>query len=76
MQFVAGSHKNVIQPHHDTFASNNLLSRGQELAVDVDPAEATDVVLGAGHASFHHGHLFHASGPNDSDDRRNGVLSD
>ncbi len=73
MQFVAGSHKNMIQPHHDTFADNNLLSRGQELRVDVDPAEATNIVLSKGQASFHHGHLFHASGPNNSDDRRIGV---
>lgn len=73
MQFVAGSHKNVIQPHYDTFADNNLLSRGQELRVDVNPAEATDIVLNTGQASFHHGHLFHASGPNNSDDRRIGV---
>ena len=73
MQFVAGSHNEIIQPHHDSFADNNLLSRGQELAVDVDPADATDIELRAGEASFHHGHLYHASGPNSSDDRRIGV---
>ena len=73
MQFVAGSHNEIIQPHHDSFAENNLLSRGQELAVDVDPADATDIELRAGEASFHHGHLYHASGPNSSDDRRIGV---
>ena len=32
-----------------------------------------DVVLRAGQASFHHGHLFHASGPNATPARRIGV---
>ena len=36
MQFVAGSHKNAIVPHNDTYDDDNLLSRGQEIAVDVD----------------------------------------
>ena len=70
MQFVAGSHKQRAVPHIDTFADDNLLTRGQEVAVEVDPADATYVELMPGQASMHHGHLFHASDPNTTDDRR------
>ena len=73
MRFVSGSHKNAIIPHNDTFAEDNLLSRGQEIAVDVDEADATEIVLQPGEFSLHHGLTFHASGPNSSDDRRIGV---
>jgi len=73
MRFVAGSHRNNILGHKDTYAENNLLSRGQELAVDVDEEDAVDVVLKPGQLSLHHGRMFHASGPNVSDDRRIGV---
>jgi len=73
MRFVPGSHTRQLVPHVDTFAPNNLLSRGQEIAVAVDDSDSVDVVLKSGQASLHHGHLFHASGPNDTDDRRIGV---
>ena len=36
MKFVPGSHKGQIVPHEDTFAADNLLSRGQEIAVEVE----------------------------------------
>jgi ectoine hydroxylase-related dioxygenase (phytanoyl-CoA dioxygenase family) len=74
MQFVAGSHHQRILPHRDTFDSNNLLSRGQELAVDVAPEDAVDVVLKPGQVSFHHGRMFHASGPNCSAHDRIGLV--
>lgn len=73
MKFVAGSHNNHIVPHRDTFHEDNLLSRGQEIAVDVDEETATDIVLQPGQMSLHHGRMFHASGPNTSDDRRIGC---
>lgn len=73
MRFVPGSHKQRIVPHVDTFAENNLLSRGQEIAVDVNEADAVAAALRPGQASMHHGHLFHASGPNTTDDRRIGA---
>lgn len=73
MKFVAGSHNNKIIEHRDTFHEDNLLSRGQEIAVDVDEATATNIVLQPGQMSLHHGRMFHASGPNTSDDRRIGC---
>ncbi len=73
MRFVPGSHREQIVPHKDSFAADNLLSRGQEMQVEVDESEAVDVVLQPGQASLHHGHLFHASGPNRTADRRIGA---
>ncbi|MDH3472095.1 MAG: phytanoyl-CoA dioxygenase family protein [Rhodospirillales bacterium] len=73
MRFLPGSHKRPIVAHRDTFAADNLLSRGQEIAVEVDEAEAVLAALGPGQMSLHHGRMFHASGPNLSDDRRIGL---
>ncbi len=74
MRVVSGSHKQDIVEHVDTFSEDNLLSRGQEIAVDVNESEATDIVLRPGQMSLHHGRIFHASGPNTSDDRRIGLV--
>ncbi len=73
MKFVPGSHLQSAVDHIDTFDENNLLTRGQEVAVDVDEADAVAIELRPGQASMHHGHLFHASGPNTTDDRRIGA---
>lgn len=73
MRFVPGSHMRRLVPHVDSFADDNLLSRGQEIAVEVNESDAVDVILQPGQASLHHGHLFHASGPNRTDDRRIGA---
>ena len=72
MKFVPQSHKNKILPHNDTYAANNLLTRGQEIAVKVDDNKAVYAALKAGEASFHHGLIFHSSGPNGTPDRRIG----
>lgn len=73
MKFLPGSHKRRAVRHVDTFADNNLLSRGQEVAVEVDESEAVVVELEPGQFSMHHGHMFHASGPNTTPDRRIGT---
>lgn len=72
MKFIPGTHTTQVQ-HADTFASDNLLSRGQEVAVQVKEDEATLVELAPGQASMHHVLLFHGSEPNQSDDRRIGL---
>ena len=74
MRFLPGSHRQGLVPHNDTFADDNLLSRGQEVAVVVDEAEAVQAELQPGEMSLHHGRLFHASGPNLSGDRRIGLV--
>jgi ectoine hydroxylase-related dioxygenase (phytanoyl-CoA dioxygenase family) len=73
MKFVAGSHKNRIVEHRDTFDEDNLLSRRQEIAVEVNEEDATNIELQPGEMSLHHGRMFHASGPNTSHDRRIGC---
>lgn len=74
MRVVEGSPAQPIQPHRDTFAENNLLSRGQEISVDVDDLEATDVVLQAGEMSLHHVNVIHGSNANNSDYKRVGYV--
>jgi non-heme Fe2+,alpha-ketoglutarate-dependent halogenase len=73
MRFVPGSHSRDMLPHRDTFADDNLLTRGQEATVDIAEEETVLVPLEPGQASLHHGKLLHSSGPNRSDDRRIGF---
>ena len=73
MRVVPGTHTREILPHTDTFAENNLLSRGQEVAVEVDEDEAVDIELQPGEMSLHHVKLVHGSEPNRSSDRRLGF---
>src|SRR5215213_10553874 len=73
MEFLPGSHRMGQLPHADTFAENNLLSRGQEIAVEVDAEKAVKVPLRAGEMSLHHVKLAHYSGPNTTDKRRVGL---
>ena len=73
MDFVCGSHRNEILAHEDSFDEHNLLSRGQEIKVDVANSDKVSVELNPGSISLHHGLTIHGSGPNKSDDRRIGV---
>jgi chlorinating enzyme len=66
MKFVAGTHLKQVD-HADTFDKNNLLTRGQEIAVTVNETQAVHVELKPGQASLHHVLLFHGSEPNRSD---------
>ncbi|HEX3995864.1 MAG TPA: phytanoyl-CoA dioxygenase family protein [Acetobacteraceae bacterium] len=73
MRVVPGSHTMAQVPHRDTFRSDNLLSRGQEVMVDVDASQADTLTLAAGEMSLHHVRLIHGSEPNPSDQRRIGF---
>lgn len=73
MKFWPGSHLKKQLEHRDTFDKNNLLSRGQEIAVDVPAGAGVDVALKAGEMSLHHVLLAHSSGPNTTNDRRIGL---
>jgi hypothetical protein len=73
MRVVPGSHTMAQVPHRDTFRSDNLLSRGQEIMVEVDDAQADTLTLKAGEMSLHHVRLIHGSEPNPSDQRRIGF---
>ena len=73
MQFIPGSHKIAQLPHVDTFHRDNLLSRGQEIAVEVDKSKAVGIPLKAGEMSLHHIKLVHGSDANRTHDRRIGL---
>ncbi len=66
MRVIPGSHKLDQAPHRDTFAANNLLSRGQEIMVEVDESKAVELPLQPGEMSLHHVRLIHGSDPNPS----------
>lgn len=63
MRFIPGSHRQPLA-HADTFHPDNQLSRGQEIAVEVDEAQAVDITLQPGEFSLHHVLLVHGSRPN------------
>ena len=74
MDFIPGhAHCRTRLPHRDTFAKNNLLTRGQEVAVDVDESKAVTIELRPGEISLHHVRLVHGSPANPSNDRRIGF---
>jgi non-haem Fe2+, alpha-ketoglutarate-dependent halogenase len=73
MRVIPGSHKLDQAPHRDTFAANNLLSRGQEIMVEVDESKAVELPLQPGEMSLHHVRLIHGSDPNPSAKRRIGF---
>lgn len=74
MQVVPRSHLMDQLPHSDTFAEGNLLSRGQEIAVDVSEMDTIDVVLQPGEMSLHHVQLVHGSQPNQASWPRLGFV--
>ena len=73
MRVIAGSHVGDLSPHVDTFAPNNMLSRGQEVAVSVNEAEAVNLELQPGQMSLHDVKIVHGSDPNRASDRRIGL---
>ena len=73
MRVVPGTHTREVVPHRDTYAKENLLSRGQEIAVEVGEEQAVDIVLRPGQMSLHHVKIFHGSFQNRSADRRIGF---
>ena len=72
MLFAPGTHRTQLA-HRDTFHQDNLLTRGQEIAVDVDRRDAVAAILKPGEVSLHHVMVVHGSLPNESDDRRIGL---
>jgi chlorinating enzyme len=73
MRVIPGTQTRDQVAHKDTFAADNLLSRGQEIQVDVDPKDAVDLVLQPGEFSLHHVRIIHGSEPNNADWARIGF---
>jgi ectoine hydroxylase-related dioxygenase (phytanoyl-CoA dioxygenase family) len=72
MNVVPGSQVRRVE-HIDTYSDDNLLSRGQEIAVTVSPEEVRPIVLRPGQMSLHHVMIFHGSEPNRADHPRVGF---
>jgi hypothetical protein len=75
MEVIPGTHRLSQVPHRDTFAKDNMLTRGQEVAVEVDATKAVTIELRPGEMSLHHVLLVHGSAPNPSEIRRVGFAA-
>lgn len=73
LRVAPGTHRLGIVEHKETWNADNLLSRGQEIAIEVDPASVVDVPLAPGQMSLHHVKIAHNSEPNRADHRRIGF---
>ena len=73
MRVVPGSHRQKLA-HAVKHAPENLLSHGQEIAVEVDERDAVDVQLRSGEMSLHHVDIVHGSNANRSDRARTGFI--
>ena len=73
MSVLPGSHQGDMMPHKDEYQPDNMLTRGQEISVEVDASKTVAMPLQPGEASLHNGRLAHASAPNRSSDRRIGL---
>lgn len=72
MTMLPGTHRDGVRRHDETFAEDNILTRGQnipDLAVD----SGVDLILRPGQMSVHHALTIHGSQPNHSDKRRIGF---
>lgn len=75
MEWLRGSHKEVLRAQVETYAPDNMLSRGQEIewTGPIDPERVASATMGAGCFSLHHACVAHRSTPNTSDRWRIGL---
>lgn len=73
MRVIPGTHLAGTLPQIETYALDNALSRGQEIAVEVDEARAVDLTLQPGQMSLHHIGIVHGSKVNTSNKPRIGI---
>ncbi len=73
MRVMPGTHVGELMAHEDRYEKENMLTRGQEISSAIDEGRAVHMPLRPGEMSIHNVRLAHASGPNQSDDRRIGV---
>ena len=72
MQVMPGTQKMQL-PQRETYALDNALSRGQEIALEVDESKAVALTLEPGEMSLHHIGIAHGSKANRSDHPRIGI---
>ena len=76
LRVLPGTHTGpLLRAEIDPADTHNALTR-QPTIVDVDESMAIPLVLKAGEIGFFHSHIVHGSGPNQSDDRRIGLIID
>jgi non-heme Fe2+,alpha-ketoglutarate-dependent halogenase len=68
LRVIPGTHKRPAIPHQETHNPDNALSRGQDIAAEVDESQAVDIELNPGEMSLHHLWIAHGSRPNLSPD--------
>jgi len=75
MRVVPGTHRDGLR-EHDTVANDPYLMnrRGERVRIDVNEAQAADVVLRPGEMSLHHANIVHGSNANGSDGPRIGFI--
>jgi hypothetical protein len=73
MSVLPGSHRGEFMPHRDEYHDDNMLTRGQKIAVEVDESKTVAMPLQPGEASLHNGRLAHSSTPNSTPHRRIGL---
>ena len=73
MRVLPGSHRAAILRHEDTYAADNLLTRGQQVQAEYDEADVVDLQLLPGQMSLHHVRAIHGSHANPSDRPRIGL---
>ncbi|MGB1009558.1 MAG: phytanoyl-CoA dioxygenase family protein [Thiolinea sp.] len=74
MTMLPGTHRHGVHQHDETFAEDNILTRGQNIA-DVDLSSGVDLILRPGQMSVHHALTIHGSQPNRSQQRRIGFAA-
>jgi ectoine hydroxylase-related dioxygenase (phytanoyl-CoA dioxygenase family) len=71
VRLVPGSHLGATAAMRDNDTIENVL--GKEIAVEVDEAQAVDMVLAPGDVEVHHPNIVHGSNANTSPNRRCGL---
>ena len=72
MHYSRGGHRARLR-HIEHKTDDNMLTRGQEIAVEIDDSTVVDVRLRPGQVAFHDGLTPHASGANNTDATRIGF---
>jgi ectoine hydroxylase-related dioxygenase (phytanoyl-CoA dioxygenase family) len=73
LRVLPRSHLRPLMTHRLADAPSNLLTRGQEIADEIDERQAAVLELSQGEMSVHDVRLAHASAANNSEDRRIGY---
>jgi len=76
LRVIPGSHKGALLSHSEGNDPKSILSRAQYIDEKFDESGAVDIELAPGEATVINHGIIHASDPNQSDDRRIGLLMD